>query len=118
LRASTPLFRLGAAALVRQKVSFPGVAPGVIVMLIDDRLGPSVDPARSALVVVFNATPFPTTQFVPAAAGAGFELHPLQASGPDPVVRSATFTCGSGAFTVPARTAAVFVLPTLDANRS
>jgi len=60
-------------------------------------------------VVVFNATPFATTQFVPAAAGADFALHPVQASGPDPVVRTASFVVGSGAFTVPARTAAVFV---------
>ncbi|GAA0262208.1 alpha-1,6-glucosidase domain-containing protein [Cryptosporangium japonicum] len=106
LRASTPLFgRPGTGT-----VSFPASAPGVIVMMIDDRAGST----GTALVVVFNATPFPTTQFVPAAAGAEFALHPVQAAGPDPVVRTASFVAGSGAFTVPARTAAVFVA---DAGR-
>ncbi|MFG1925481.1 alpha-1,6-glucosidase domain-containing protein [Cryptosporangium sp. NPDC048952] len=90
-----PLFRRSGAA-----VTFPAGAPGVIVMMVDDRI-----------VVVFNATPFATTQFVPGAAGTDFALHPLQASGPDPVVRSAAFTRASGAFTVPARTAAVFLSP-------
>ena len=49
LRFSTPLFRLGSADLIEQKVTFPDSGadahPGVIVMRIDDTVGPDVDPA-------------------------------------------------------------------------
>jgi hypothetical protein len=61
LRFSTPLFRLGSADLINQKVSFPlsgtaGAKPGVVVMRIDDTVGPNVDLALRGVLVVFNAT--------------------------------------------------------------
>ena len=47
IRQSTPLFHLGTKELVQQKLSFPGggpdQTPGVIVMRIDDTVGPDVD---------------------------------------------------------------------------
>ncbi|OFI38370.1 alpha-1,6-glucosidase [Arthrobacter sp. SW1] len=109
IRKGTPLFHLGTAELVQQKVSFPlggpSQTPGVIVMKIDDTAGPDVDPSLKGLVVVFNASDEATTQAVPGTAG--YELHPVQAGGHDPVVKTASFNAGS--FTVPARTVAVFV---------
>jgi pullulanase-type alpha-1,6-glucosidase len=112
LRSSSPLFRLGTAALVQQRVSFPtggpDQTPGVIVMAIDDRAGRDLDPAREGLVVVFNATPAPTTQTVPSLAGRPFALHEVQATGGDPVVKQSGYDAATGAFTVPARTVAVF----------
>ena len=56
LRFSTPLFRLGSADLIRQKVSFPvsGTAAaqdGVIVMRIDDTVGRDVDPRLRGAVI-------------------------------------------------------------------
>ena len=110
IRTSSPLFRLGSAGLIQDRVSFPGSGPastpGVIVMAIDDRAGTDLDPGSEGVVVVFNASPGPTTQSVPSLAGTGFELHPVQAAGEDPVVKQATYD--DGAFTVPARTVAVF----------
>ena len=51
---SGPLFHLGEAGLVQQKVSFPdggpGQAPGVVVMHIDDSVGPDVDKDLRGLV--------------------------------------------------------------------
>ena len=48
IRASTSLFHLGTAPRVQQKLSFPNggpeQTPGVIVMRIDDRVGPDVGP--------------------------------------------------------------------------
>ena len=89
--------------LVQERVSFPtggpGQTPGVIVMAIEGR--------RESIVVVFNATPDPTTQTVASLAGRRYTLHPVQASGGDPVVRGAS--ASGGAFTVPGRTVAVFV---------
>ncbi|MES9523098.1 pullulanase-type alpha-1,6-glucosidase [Streptomyces capoamus] len=94
------VFSLGTAAQVQDLLSFPlsgkDETPGVITM----KLG--------GLVVVFNATPERQEQRVQALAGQRYRLHPVQASGADPVVKTAAYTAGSGTFTVPARTVAVF----------
>ncbi|WP_231938480.1 pullulanase-type alpha-1,6-glucosidase [Arthrobacter sp. B6] len=112
LRKSSPLFRLGTAALVQQKVSFPTggptQTPGVVVMNIDDTAGPDVDPKLKGLVVIFNASDEATTQNVAGTEGKSYSLHPVQAGGKDPVVKTATHDTASGTFTVPARTVAVF----------
>jgi pullulanase-type alpha-1,6-glucosidase len=112
IRSSTPLFSLGDAELIQQKVSFPDGGPdqntGVIVMRIDDTTGPDIDPARDGLVVVFNASDESITESVPGTAGDQFTLHEVQAGGADPIVRTATFNSTAGSFTVPARTVAVF----------
>ncbi|MPY10168.1 pullulanase-type alpha-1,6-glucosidase [Arthrobacter bussei] len=111
IRQGSPLFSLGTADLVQQKLSFPGSGadqtPGVIVMHLDDTVGPDVDSGRKGIVVVFNASDDATVQQVPAAAGTGFALHAVQAEGSDDVVRGAT-AAADGTFTVPARTVAVF----------
>jgi pullulanase/glycogen debranching enzyme len=113
IRASSPLLHLGSAALIQQKLSFPGSGPnetpGVIVMRLDDTVGPNIDPRLTGMVIVFNASPQATTQTVAATAGKHFSLSPIQAGGSDPVVKSATFASSTGSFTVPGRTVAVFV---------
>ncbi|MDQ1740008.1 MAG: hypothetical protein QOE53_1660 [Pseudonocardiales bacterium] len=113
LRASTPLFHLGTAALIKQKLTFPNSGPnstpGVIVMRIDDTVGTHVDRHLTGLVVVFNATPNATTQTVAGLAGQRYVLDPLQAHSSDPIVRTASFDSRTGAFTVPGRTVAVFL---------
>ena len=80
IRASSPLF--GAA-----EVTFEPGAPGVIVMVLSGEI-----------VVIFNATPEPTTQTADATAK---RLHPAHAE------RAAAYA--DGAFTVPPRTVAVFL---------
>ncbi|WP_129309494.1 pullulanase-type alpha-1,6-glucosidase [Streptomyces sp. L2] len=101
IRTTEKAFSLGTAAQVQDRLAFPlsgkDETPGVITMTLGD------------LVVVFNATPQKQDQRIPALAGAPYRLHPVQASGADPVVRTAAYTAGSGTFTVPARTVAVFV---------
>ncbi|MGO4662338.1 pullulanase-type alpha-1,6-glucosidase [Terrabacter sp. 2TAF16] len=115
LRFSTKLFRLGNAAAINAKVTFPvsGTADakqGVIVMRIDDTKGVDVDPALRGAVVVFNATPDAVTQKVPGLSGA-VSLSAVQANGADNVVKQAAYDAGSSSFSVPARTVAVFVQP-------
>ncbi|MCW5953213.1 MAG: DUF3372 domain-containing protein, partial [Propionibacteriaceae bacterium] len=110
LRASTRLFRLGAAAAIERAVSFPVSGtwqqiPGVIVMRIAD---PVAEPRWRSLVTVLNPTPLPVRQTVPFDA-TGFELHPVQAGGADDVVRRAR--AGMSEFAVPALTVAVFIEP-------
>ncbi|WP_035775710.1 pullulanase-type alpha-1,6-glucosidase [Arthrobacter sp. H5] len=112
VRKSTPLFHLGTADLVQQKVSFPtsgpNQTPGVIVMHIDDTTGPDMDEERAGVVVVFNASATTTTQTVPTAVGQSFGLHPVQMGGSDDVVKYAEFDPLNGTFTVPPLTVAVF----------
>ncbi|KQX13069.1 sulfonate ABC transporter ATP-binding protein [Streptomyces sp. Root431] len=100
IRTTEPVFSLATADRVQSALSFPlsgpGETPGVITMRLGD------------LVVVLNATPQEQKQKVADAAGKGYALHPVQASGSDAVVKSASYEAGSGTFTVPARTVAVF----------
>jgi hypothetical protein len=111
IRRSTPLFRLRTAAEIASQLTFldagPAQRPGLVVMRI-------VAPARTPgpfgeVVVLFNAAPQPQTFTAPALAGARLRLHPVQQGSADPVVRTARFDQATGAFTVPARTTAVFV---------
>lgn len=116
LRFSTPLFRLGSAALIRERVSFPlagpDAQPGLLVMFIDDHgYEEDVDPSLSGLLVVFNAAPWPITQVVPGLVGREFELSPIQSSGVDDIVSEAEFESSTGLVSVPGRTVAVFVQP-------
>ena len=100
IRTTDKAFSLGTAAQVQSKLSFPlsgkDETPGVITMELGD------------LVVVFNASPERQEQRVSALAGTGYRLHPVQASGADSVVRSASYERETGTFVVPGRTVAVF----------
>jgi len=113
IRYSSPLFRLGTAQLVQQRMDFPSggpdQTPGVIVMHLDDRSGRDLDPRWEGVVVVFNGSATATTQRVPSLAGAHYWLHPVQSGGADPVVKTSGYDRTTGTFTVPARTVAVFV---------
>ena len=110
LRRASRLFRLGSTAAIAQKLSFPASGtwaqrPGVIVMLLDDTRGVPVG-EDAAVLVVANALSWPITQPLPPHVGVGWELHPVQASGADPVVRHARVN--DGAAVLAGRTLAVF----------
>ncbi|MFC9705766.1 pullulanase-type alpha-1,6-glucosidase [Streptomyces sp. NPDC056943] len=100
IRTTEPVFSLATADRVQSALSFPlsgpAETPGVITMRLGD------------LVVVLNATPQEQQQKVADAAGKGYALHPVQATGSDTLVKSSSYEAGSGTFTVPARTVAVF----------
>src|SRR3954464_4487423 len=68
IRFSSPLFRLGSARLIQDRVSFPRVGPlqtpGVIVMAIDESRGRHLDRRLEGVVVVFNASPATVGQTV------------------------------------------------------
>lgn len=100
IRATEQAFSLDTTAQVQSRLSFPlsgkDETPGVITMRLD------------GLVVVFNATPQRQEQRVAALAGEHYRLHPVQAAGADPVVKTSSYTAATGTFSVPARTVAVF----------
>ncbi|WP_329570792.1 pullulanase-type alpha-1,6-glucosidase [Kitasatospora sp. NBC_01266] len=110
IKQSTPLFSLGTAAAVQQRLSYPlsgtpGETPGVITLHLD---GAGLH-TYGSVTVVFNATPTTQRQTVATLAGTAQRLHPVQAEGADPVVKTAAFDPATGTFTVPGRTVAVFV---------
>jgi pullulanase-type alpha-1,6-glucosidase len=110
VRASSPVFGLADTGEVQRRVSFPlsglGETPGVITMRLD---GTGLDQRWKSVTVVFNATPAAATQTVSGLRGANVALHPVLHDSADPVLRAASFEASTGAFTVPARSVAVFV---------
>jgi pullulanase/glycogen debranching enzyme len=106
IRATEPVFSLATAGQVQSRLSFPlsgkDETPGVITMELGD------------LVVVLNATPTTQQQTVAALAGEHYALHPVQAAGADPIVKTASYAAESGTFAVPGRTVAVFTRGTRE----
>ncbi len=113
LRKSSRLFRLGNAADIQAHVKFlntgPNQTPGLVVMHLDDTVGADIDPRYEHIVVLFNAQDEAVTFTAAQFASQPMRLHPIQATGADPVVKTARYDQASGAFTIPARTTAVFV---------
>jgi pullulanase-type alpha-1,6-glucosidase len=113
VRRSSPLFHLTDAQEVQERLGFhntgPEQVPGVIVMSLDDMVGADLDPGLDSAWVVVNVTDQPIELAVPAATGRDLILHPILASSSDAVVTGSAFDAATGAFTVPARTTAVFV---------
>ena len=113
LRKSSRLFRLGNAADIQAHVKFlntgPSQVPGLVVMHLDDTVGADIDPRYEHIVVLFNAQDEPVTFTAAQFVGQPMKLHPIQATGADPVVKGARYDQATGAFTVPARTTAAFV---------
>jgi hypothetical protein len=122
IRADSPLFRLTSATEVISRVGFhntgSGQTAGLIAMSIDDGVnaGDDLDAQYDAIMVVLNYTDAQQQVWVPDASG--FVLHAIQQASADNTVHSANFTLinGEPTFTVPALTAAVFVLPQTGAQ--
>jgi pullulanase/glycogen debranching enzyme len=114
IRASTPLLRLPDAAAVAKRLSFAGTGPGqsgeVVAVHLD---GEGLAGAGfGALAYLINTGTAPSDVAMPIARGRAFRLHPVQAAqtAADPRPRQqARFDPAQGVFTVPARTAVVFV---------
>lgn len=108
IRKSSPLFRLGTAEEIQNRLSFyntgPEQIPGVIVMHLEDE--PTTD-SDGSITVVFNGTPAVQELTVPELAGT-YKLHPVQQAGGDPLVKFARART-DGTLIVPGRTTAVFV---------
>jgi pullulanase-type alpha-1,6-glucosidase len=112
IRKSSPLFRLQTAEQVERAVSFlntgPDQVPGLIVMHLTDM--ENLDPNYSDLLVFINANPGELKFSDVSFTGQPYQLHPLQQSSADPVVRNAAFDSASATFSLPGRSTVVFVL--------
>jgi pullulanase len=114
IRKSTPLFRLQTGEEVKERVRFHNVGPNqqeaLIVMVILDKQGPTLDPETKSVVVLFNADRIQKSISLSDYVGIPLEMHPvLKQSYADLVVKQTRYECSTGGFIVPARTTAVFL---------
>jgi len=115
VRMSTPLFRLQTEAAVKSRLQFyntgPSQTPGLITFTLTDATcaGVDLDSSHDGLFVAINARPTATTTSFGATSG--WVLHPTLAASSDAAVKTASFNDGADTFSIPAWTAAVFVLP-------
>jgi pullulanase/glycogen debranching enzyme len=120
IRSSTPLLRLRSAADINARVEFlnggPDQVPGLIAMVVRDDDG-AADPQHDRVVVLVNASPDPQTLAAPALAGHRLWLHPVHLMSPDKVAKAARFDHRSGTFSIPGRTAVVFLSRRGDLDR-
>ncbi len=115
IRKSSKLFRLETAEDVHDRIKFYNTGSAqkdaMIVMSIDDTFGEDLDPNYDRVVVLFNANKLHGNYTIDELKGSPLELHPVQAKSRDPLVKTASFNSFTGEFTIPPRTAAVFVAP-------
>ncbi len=113
IRRSTDLLRLRTSKEIRSQVTFLNVGPDQIPGLVAMRIvaPPHTPGPWGQVLVLVNADPGPHAITFPASAlkGQALKLHPFQRGSADPFVRATRFDCRTGTFTIPPRTAAVFV---------
>ncbi|KAK6929148.1 Glycoside hydrolase, family 13, N-terminal [Dillenia turbinata] len=116
IRYSTPLFRLRTSKDIQERLCFhntgPSAVPGVIVMSIEDGTEgvpglAQLDPIYSYIVVVFNVCSTEISFSSPGLRARSLQLHPVQLTSTDNIVKNSTYDAGTGSFTVPARTTAI-----------
>ncbi len=112
IRKSSKLFRLRTGDEVKERVRFhntgPSQIPGLIVASVSNLDG-GIDDEFAMAVTLFNAGLDEIEISIAETAGLDLELHEVFRHSSDPVVRGSSFDEATGTFTVPARTAAVFV---------
>jgi len=120
IRMSSPLFRLTTEQSIIDKVSFLNVAKseqgvgknteqqtGLLVMKIDDTQGQAVDSKYQSLLVIFNTSDNTQTFISDSLSTQGYQLHPIQRTGSDDVVKLSEVTAEG--FIVPPLSSVVFV---------
>jgi pullulanase/glycogen debranching enzyme len=114
IRQDSTLFRLRTAQDVIDRLKFynvgPNQVPGLVAMSIDGAQPSKYAGAQyKAVVVLFNVDKVAKTIAIPELKGRKLQLHRIQRNGSDEVVKASSYDNGSGSFSIPARTTAVFV---------
>jgi pullulanase-type alpha-1,6-glucosidase len=115
IRASSTLFRLRTAAEVQSRLRFHNVGPAqeptVLVAQLDGRGHPGA--GFSDLVYLVNVDKVAHTLDIDALKDKAYQLHPVHrdSAAADQRAAQARYAPATGSFTVPARSAVVFVLP-------
>ena len=114
IRASSTLFRLRSAADIKQRLSFPQPANSHDPLLIAGHLQGHGYPGANfrEILYLLNAGTQERSLELPSELGKHYVLHPVQrdANAADSRAKQALYDMANGRFTVPARTAVVYVL--------
>ncbi|RTL39508.1 MAG: pullulanase-type alpha-1,6-glucosidase [Burkholderiales bacterium] len=116
IRKSTTLLRLRTAADIKARLSFLNTGsaqePTVLVGRVDGAGYPGAN--FDELVYLINVDKAAKQLTLPTLAGHALQLHPVHtaAGAADTRARQATFDSNTGSFSLPPRTAVVFVAPT------
>ncbi len=115
IRASSTLFRLRTAADIRQRLSFPNTGPAQNPVVLVGHLNGRGYPGANfhELLYFINVDKQAHDITLPEQAGKTYRLHPVQAAATAADVRLRTTAVAdnkSGRFTVPARSAVVYVV--------
>ncbi|MGQ0798780.1 MAG: alpha-1,6-glucosidase domain-containing protein [Pseudomarimonas sp.] len=115
IRASSTLFRLRTAADVQQRLRFLNTGAAQIATVQVGHLNGVGYPGAgfSELLYFINVDPDARTMVLPSEAGKAYRLHPVQRSkyaADSRPLREATYDAATGTFTLPARSALVFVV--------
>jgi pullulanase/glycogen debranching enzyme len=113
IRASTTLLRLRTAEDIKARLRFLNTGSAQVPMVVAARIDGNgyAGAGFKELVYLINTDKVPQTVSDASLAGKTFVLHPVhRATGAADVrAREAVWEAGAGSFTVPARTAVVFV---------
>jgi pullulanase/glycogen debranching enzyme len=114
LRYSSTLFRLRTADDIKSRLKFYNTGSNMVPTLLVGQLNgtsPTVYPGSNFKEVVYliNVDKVAQNVTIDALKAKGYMLHPVQANGSDTFVKAAAYENTTGKFSIPARTAAVFV---------
>ncbi len=114
IRKDSALFRLRSAQDVNERLAFhntgPDQVPGIVAMSISGNQPTAYPGAQyKKIVVVFNVDKSAKSVAIPELKNLKLQLHRIQKTGSDAVVKASAYDAAAGSFTIPARTAAVFV---------
>ncbi|MFM9438140.1 pullulanase [Janthinobacterium sp. CG_23.3] len=116
IRNDSSLFRLRTAQDVSERLRFhnvgPQQVPGVIAMTVDGQHPRPYPGARyKSVALLINVDKVAKSLTVAELRGRSFKLQTLHRANGDVRAREARFDAATGAFSIPARTAVVFVEP-------
>jgi pullulanase/glycogen debranching enzyme len=112
IRASSSLFHLRTANDIKSRLTFLNTGssqvPTVLAAYLDGTGYAGANYSKLAYFINVDKTAQSVT--IPAGLKAAFVLHPAHAAGADATVKTAAYNATTGTFSIPARTAAVFVV--------
>ena len=114
IRYSTTLFRLRSGDEIKSRLSFHNTGSGQVPTVLAGHLDGNgyTGAGFKEVLYLVNVDKVPQSVNIDALKGRPFVLHPVHtaAAAADKRAATATYAAGSGTFTVPARTAVVFVV--------
>jgi pullulanase/glycogen debranching enzyme len=112
IRASSSLFHLRTADDIKSRLTFLNTGssqvPTVLAASLDGTGYAGANYSKLAYFINVDKTAQSVT--IPAAQKAAFVLHPVHVAGADATVKTAAYNATTGTFSIPARTAVVFVV--------